>query len=76
MVVTPQRCCSARRLPLACRLLAPVACELVKTELAALGLRTTFVPLQIELSADEWSGVTRPYWQRDVYYLPISVYLP
>ena len=54
-----------------------VACELVKTELASLGLRTTFVPLQIEIDKDkEWKGVNRPYWQRDVYYLPIARLMP
>ena len=50
-----------------------VACELVKTELAALGFRIVFVPLQIQLDPSTWDGVNRKYWQRDVYYLPVSV---
>jgi protein arginine N-methyltransferase 2 len=55
-----------------------VACELVKTELTALGFRSTFVPLGVDIpdQAKTWDGVTRKYWQRDTYYLPICVYLP
>ena len=53
-----------------------VACELVTTELASLGLRTVFVPLQIQLDQETWEGVKRKYWERDVYYLPVSVYVP
>lgn len=53
-----------------------MACELVDTELKALAFKTVFVPLHIELDPETWEGVTRKYWQRDTYYLPISVYLP
>ena len=54
-----------------------VACELVRTELEALGLRTVFVPLAIDIDeGKEWAGVARKYWKRDTYYLPVSVYLP
>ena len=50
-----------------------VACELVKIELNHLGFETVFIPIQINLDQSTWNGVTRKYWQRDVYYLPISV---
>ena len=50
-----------------------VACELVKTELAALGFSILYIPLQIQLDPSTWDGVHRKYWQRDVYYLPVSV---
>ena len=53
-----------------------MACELVDTELAALSFKTVFVPLHVELDPETWRGVTRKYWQRDTYYLPVSVYLP
>ena len=50
-----------------------VACEFIKTELAKLGLETTFVPLQVDqIQHDTWDGVKRRYWQFDCYHLPIA----
>ena len=49
-----------------------VACELVKTELAALGFRIIFIPLQIDLDKSAWDGVKRKYWIGDTYYLPVA----
>mmetsp|Transcript_34546 Transcript_34546/g.106168 ORF Transcript_34546/g.106168 Transcript_34546/m.106168 type:complete len:351 (+) Transcript_34546:517-1569(+) len=50
-----------------------VACELVRTELAALGLECDFVPLKVEQMDDAtWGGVRRRYWQFDVYSMPVA----
>ena len=52
-----------------------VACELVRTELAALGLDCDFVPLKVEqMDASTWGGVRRRYWQFDVYSMPIATF--
>ena len=49
-----------------------VACELVKTELVALGFRVVFIPVQIDLDKSTWDGVKRKYWIGDTYYLPVA----
>ena len=49
-----------------------VACEFIKTELDAIGLETTFVPLKVDqIHDDTWDGVKRRYWAFDCYHLPI-----
>ena len=50
-----------------------VTCELVRLELAQLGLATQFVSLPIDVShPDIWKGVQNRYWQLDTYSLPVA----
>ncbi|KAL3145046.1 hypothetical protein ABBQ32_003537 [Trebouxia sp. C0010 RCD-2024] len=49
-----------------------VACEVVRCELAARGLSTTFISLPINVSDPAiWQGILNKYWQLDTYLLPI-----
>ncbi len=49
-----------------------VSCEVVKCELAAKGLSTSFIPLPINVSDPAiWQGILNKYWQLDTYLLPI-----
>ncbi len=49
-----------------------VACQVIKLQLARLGLDAEFLQCEIQVNDDAvWEGVRRKYWHnRDVYYLP------
>lgn len=45
--------------------------RVVQSELAALGLSTSFKQLRVaELGDDVWQGVRNKYWKFPVYFLP------
>lgn len=49
--------------------------EIVKRELASLGLSTQFVPLPINVADPKlWEGVRNKYWQLDTYFLPVCTF--
>ena len=49
-----------------------VTCQLVKQELAHIGLATQYVTLPINVSDKNiWRKVGNKYWQLDNYYLPV-----
>ncbi|DBA66580.1 hypothetical protein WJX79_008592 [Trebouxia sp. C0005] len=49
-----------------------VSCEVVKCELAAKGLSTSFIPLPINVADPAiWQDILNKYWQLDTYLLPI-----
>eukprot|EP00939_MAST-03C_sp_MAST-3C-sp1_P001982 g1982.t1 len=50
-----------------------VMCQIVKLELAELGLSTQFIPVPVNSSpdSDTWKGVKRKYFHNDTYFLPI-----
>ena len=53
-----------------------VACSVVQLELQALGLATTFEPIEVQTpqGGDEaWAGVRRTYFHSGTYYLPHAV---
>ncbi|CAG8506160.1 13164_t:CDS:10 [Ambispora gerdemannii] len=53
-----------------------VYCQIVEMHLADVGLKTKFIEIKIDPSADEiWNGVKGRYWTLDTYRLPICEFM-
>ncbi|KNC47241.1 arginine N-methyltransferase 2 [Thecamonas trahens ATCC 50062] len=47
-----------------------VACQTIQISLAELGFTTEFEPVDLDVSEDEWQGISNRYFRSSTYYLP------
>ncbi|KAL3677392.1 hypothetical protein R1sor_027340 [Riccia sorocarpa] len=53
-----------------------VYCQIVKLELAGLGIETEFISLPVRkcLEEETWKGIQHKYWQLETYYVPFCYF--
>ena len=49
-----------------------VACRVCQLELDELGLELAYTPLRVAIDESAWVGVSRRYYVRDTYHLPVA----